>query len=228
VWVTGLPRNDEIFHPGNELLKICDRTEYKKVVLWMPTYRNARFRHTGLDGDENEFGLRVFVDKYMNKVNRELADKNILLLIKPHPMDRMSENGFSQLSNVIFFTNDDVDSKDIEMYRLLAETDALISDYSSVIVDYLLTDKPIGIVAGDIEQYGSNRGFVLNPVEDYLPGPILRDIDEFENFLLNIDAISDSWCEKRKYLKELFHKYRDDKSAGRVCDRIFGETKGVR
>ena len=224
VWITGLPRNDNIFHPGDELTKICDRSSYKKVVLWMPTYRTARFRHTGLDGDESEFGLRIFMDKYMDKVNQELADLNILLLIKPHPMDRMAEKKFKHLNNIIFFTNDDVDGKDIEMYKLLAETDALISDYSSVIVDYLLTDKPIGIVAGDIEQYGSNRGFVLNPVEDYLPGPIIRNIDEFKNFLFNIDTVAESWAERRNSLKGLFHKYQDDNSSQRVCDRIFGKA----
>ena len=56
------------------------------------------------------------------------------------------------------------------LYHLLSQTDAMISDYSSVYGDYLLTDKPIGFAFNDLEEYKKSRYIPLSPLEDYMPG----------------------------------------------------------
>ena len=223
VWITGLPRNDNLFHPGGELMKLAKGKTYKRTILWMPTYRKALFNHTGVDGNTDVFGLKTFLENDLYEFDKWLSEKNIILLIKPHPMDELSEAKVESTNNIVFFTNQTVEDLHIDLYSLLAETDALISDYSSVVVDYLLTDKPIGIVCADLEEYKSNRGFVLNPVQDYLPGPIIQSRVELKQFIVSIDEESEIMKQKRLYLKNLFHKYQDDHSSERVCNMIFGE-----
>ena len=224
VWVTGLPRNDNLFHPCEELSKITEHRTYKKVILWMPTYRKALFNHDGIDGNTEAFGLKTFLHNDFGEFNELLKRKEYLLLIKPHPMDELCEAKVESTNNIIFFTDKTIEELHINLYCLLAETDALISDYSSVVIDYLLVNKPIGMVCADLEEYRSNRGFVLNPVKDYLPGPIITTREELMNFIIRIDEYDEEWKEKRQQLKDMFHQYQDDRSCERVCNSIFDNT----
>ena len=50
---------------------------------------------------------------------------------------------------------------DIPVNRILGKADALISDYSSAAIDYLILDRPIGFLLKDVEEYGNSRGFIL-------------------------------------------------------------------
>ena len=59
---------------------------------------------------------------------------------------------------------------------MLAVTDVLITDYSSIFIDFLATGRPVLFYAPDIAEYESSRGFYL-PFEDW-PGPVCREIDE--------------------------------------------------
>ena len=83
------------------------------------------------------------------------------------------------------------------MYMFIALTDALISDYSSVAVDYLIVDRPIAFTLDDYEAYKKTRGFVFENPLIYMPGHHLYTFDDLEHFLLDVSMGLDPYKEQR-------------------------------
>ena len=221
VHVTGYPRNDLLFKPSNALEKLGITSEYK-IYIWLPTYRKAALGHDGIDGSENSFGIGTIDEQHFLELNAQLKKQGVFLIIKTHPMDTIQIDNVNQYSNIACMTNQNLKEMNVDLYDLLPCTDGLLSDYSSVIVDYLLLDKPIAMVLSDQEEYKNTRGFVFDPVEDYFPGPIINDFSGLLEYFQNREIIDNKWKEKREQLKDLFHKYSDDKSCERVCNLIWG------
>lgn len=226
VLVTGLPRNDVLYkHDKNVLDKLhIDRKEYKKIIIWMPTYRKAKFGHDALDGDEFTFGAYSMSRVQFEQINSILSSERYLLIIKPHPMDSATTDKTEKLSNIRCITNEELSHADILLYSLLAETDALMSDYSSVIVDYLLLDKPITLVMSDVDSYKNTRGFTFDNMEDYIPGPTISDFKGLCSYFEEMDGIDKLYETKRRGISKMLHQFHDGNSCKRVCDAIWGEV----
>lgn len=223
--VTGLPRNDLLFGNYNNLVKFSiNKEKYNKIYIWMPTYRKASIGHDGVDGDDDSFTFSNLNKKQLVRLNNVLAKNNSFLIVKLHPMDSKSLNLKSNLSNILCITNDDLSKKNILLYELISETDCLLSDYSSVIVDYLLLDKPIVMVLSDLIDYEKNRGFVFKDVKNYMPGPVISNFDLLVNYFENSYDIDKSWEEKRHKISYNLHKYKDNRSSMRICNMIWGKS----
>lgn len=226
VFVTGYPRNDILFSDKKILGKLnIEKRKYKKVIIWMPTYRKAALGHDGVDGSAKSFLASNLSKNECIKLNERLNSCGYYMIIKPHPMDAMTLEKFNDMSNINCITTEQLQKKGISLYELLANTDVLLSDYSSVIIDYLLLDRPIAMVLSDVEEYQNNRGFLFEPVEDYFPGPIISNFDMLLEYLSRMDSVNSKWEKKRKQLKHFMHKYDDDKSSERVANAIWGDKK---
>ena len=59
---------------------------------------------------------------------------------------------------------------------LLSVVDVLITDYSSVVFDYMATGRPIVFYVPDLDEYATERGLYFDM--DSLPGPVCRNVDE--------------------------------------------------
>ena len=70
-----------------------------------------------------------------------------------------------------------------KLYPLLGSADFLLTDYSSVYIDYEILGRPIGFVMNDIQSYKGNRGLYFNDLETSLPGPIIPDFDSLCAFV---------------------------------------------
>lgn len=108
----------------------------------------------------------------------------------------------------------------IQLYELLAGSDALITDYSSVYFDYLLTNKPIGITIDDIENYRNTLGFAFENVESILVGEKICEFKDLVLFFDNLINDIDSYYEARRKNCDLFNYYKDNNSTKRVYDFI--------
>lgn len=223
VLVTGYPRNDVFFKNNSTLGKLNLSNKYELIIAWLPTYRKASIGHQGIDGNINTFGLSALDPSTLCSINMVLKSKNMLLIIKPHPMESVKIINDLKLSNIIVINSSELQEKGIELYSLLSETDVLLSDYSSVVIDYLLLNKPIAMVLSDLEEYKTSRGFVFDPVMDYFPGPIISDKNSLLNYLTNIKIINSEWEAKRMKIKKSLHKYFDGNSSERVCEVFFGK-----
>ena len=117
-------------------------------------------------------------------------------------------------------TNDDLDKKNIQLYELLAKTDALVTDYSSVYYDYLLTDKPIGLTVDDFKEYIKARGFVYENPQDILKGEYINDTDELIKFFEDVKNGADPHLEERTAVKNKLHEIHDGSSAEKIGEFI--------
>ena len=108
-----------------------------------------------------------------------------------------------------------MDDKNIQLYEILPVFDALITDYSSVAIDYLLIDKPIGFTLDDFEEYRKSRGFVFNDPREYMPGEHIYVLDDLIKFISNVANGKDEYKDKRDELKRIAHN-----PAQNYCDRI--------
>ena len=94
----------------------------------------------------------------------------------------------------------------------------MISDYSSVAVDYLVTDRPIGFTLDDFDTYKNERGFFWDNVRDWLPGSELYTYDDMFNFIKEVLSGNDPGREKRQSISEQMQKYKDDQNSARVFE----------
>ena len=110
----------------------------KKVLLWAPTFRGKASAPDTLDNER------------LSRLQEELGD-DWLVLIKHHPHDDAMATNPRHRSNC-----------SISSERLLPVVDLLITDYSTVVLDYLAFDKPFILYAPDLEEYEATRGFFID------------------------------------------------------------------
>jgi len=216
-YMGGYPRCEQLFSQEDALNKFgIDKSSYSKIVLYMPTFRKAK--QFGYDDSVLEFPL--FDVQKLNEFNDYLAQKNVLFIIKPHPaQDNLEILNFSS-SNIKIIKNMDLLNKKIMLYSLVGQSDILITDYSSIYFDYLLTQKPIGFVIDDIDSYGDRRGFVVENPEDYMAGEKIKNVEELQNFLDTILDGEDKWKEKRREINHLMNADRSMEFSKKILDFV--------
>ena len=156
----GHPRNDIFFLDEPHKKKLADdiRSRYKlaeeeKIVLYLPTFREDNtFPAKRISADITEA-----FDKKFNGIFR--------LAVRRHP--RMRYGVENILAGDTAGVLDMTDYPDIQ--ELLCVADALITDYSSGIYDFMLKKKPGFIYAPDIEKYDNSRGFYYSLYDTPFP-----------------------------------------------------------
>lgn len=221
----GFPRNDYLNKPNDSLQKF-GFDKFDKVIFWLPTFRqrNDASKNKNVAGFEMEnkgTGIpAIETAEDMLKVNTYLKALNCLVVLKPHPAQDVSAITEKGLSNFFIINDNTLKEKDVQLYELLGRCDAMITDYSSVYYDYLLTDKPIGLTIGDIDEYIAKRGFVYKNPLDILKGVYIKSTDDLISFIGEIKNGADSAKEERTEIKNLIHTVTDGSSAKKVGDYI--------
>ena len=219
--VTGYPRNDYLFDEKNYISILFPDTQYNKVILWMPTFRKTDSSTRVDSGFEYPLEVPcVYTKKDCIELNEVLKKENILLILKPHPAQKLSVIKNLNLSNFVMIYNDDLRKKSIQLYQFIGSTDALITDYSSIYYDYLLTGKPIGLTVDDYEEYSKTTGFVFDSVFDFIIGEHILNSDDFIHFIKNVSTGKDVLKDKRNEMNDLFNTHQDDRSSQRVYSFI--------
>jgi CDP-glycerol glycerophosphotransferase len=192
--VLGLPRNDLLF---SQTLAAEDFSKHvhagmKRVVLFLPTYRKptGKVGYHHLDGVE---GDNVLAMSAMEEASFRamLALHHIRVLVKPHPMS--VHYGETRIidDNLWVISDDWLHSYGVTLYEALGSVDALITDVSSVYVDFLALRRPVFFFFPDLSEYRRTRTFLFEPVEDWLAGPLCTTaaqlIEELEQFAVGRD-----------------------------------------
>lgn len=225
IHITGQPCNDALVCKTNVLCKLGITKKYEKVLVWLPTYRKSVVGVKREDGKSDAFGVAVVMQHHFEELNRILHEKNYLLIIKPHPMDAICSLKFMESEYIKVYQNSDLAEQYIQLYELLAESDLLLTDYSSVFIDYMITNKPIAFVCDDLDQYGNNRGFTFENPRSYMPGALLTCPEELFVYLKSVDSANEKWKENYRNIQKLFNRYCDGNSSKRVCDLIWKADK---
>ena len=199
----GYPRYDWLKNPSPEAKSqyLNEKSDCKKVILWMPTYRNPTH------GYVKENGITQFPILNSRTEWKALDDycvsQSVKLLIKLHPLQKMYDIDFSLLRNIKVIPQDYFTSRSINMYEFISLTDGLISDYSSVAVDYLLVNKPIAFTLDDYGKYKEKRGFVFDNPLDYMPGHHLYTCDDLILFINDVVSGKDTYQKQRQSMMQL-------------------------
>lgn len=171
----------------------------KKVILYAPTFR---------DNNLKDYKLELELDKLFQAFGKEY-----FLLLKMHPHIKNLKN---LERNDNFYLNV---SNYKNINELLLITDYLITDYSSVALDFCYLERPIIFFAYDLENYKNNiRGFYYN-YEDFIPKKSLARTTDQIIEIIKKNLIKSE--ELRKFRKKN-HKYNDGKSSYRIM-KVFLE-----
>lgn len=222
--VTGAPRNDFLFKSnGRELLsRVLQRSLVdRKIVFFMPTFRNrSSLMSDGAPPLENFEVLGLWDDEFSELVDRH----RITLVLKVHPheehqvLSAIASRGLGGHACVL--RESDLQEHGIDLYEVLNAVDVLVTDYSSVYFDFLLLDRPMVFTQPDVDEYRSRRGFLLEPVEQWTPGPHVVNASQFRVELERCLQQPQYYQAERKYVSRMVHQYIDGNSTLRVWNVI--------
>lgn len=202
-YITGLPRTDILFWT-DEKEKRAERfyQEYpqligKKLFLYAPTFRDEQTEHP-------EIALDI------EKLLKALPDEVCLgLRLHPFVSDGFVNNG-ECANRIVDFSN----------YRnlstLLFVSEALITDYSSIIFEYCVLEKPMYFYAWDLEEFSnSGRGFYKD-YESYVPGVVVKTTEELIKAIKRSKEEKEHWEAIRKKFQKCAYAYEDGSSTERL------------
>ena len=221
--ITGYAKQDWLFHPVKWALEELGIPKAGRYIFWLPTFRMAGEGMQNLNEYEfhNQTGLPVVdTEEKMEKLNALLRERDIVLVIKLHPFQDRGKIRGEARNHIVLLDNEQLAEKDIQINQLLGYADALVSDYSSAAVDYMLLDRPIGFTLDDMEEYSRSRGFVFGNIREWLPGKELFTFEDFCAFCREIGERIDSSEKKRRRLRDRMHQYKDDNNCRRIVEAL--------
>ena len=222
--VTGLPRTDGIFDNSKdaEIREFFSLDNYKKVILYSPTYKQAK--RAKVRDIKSDFNNIFYLNDYNHEGFVEYLEKNeILLVVKPHPLDEIFYKAnvdmiYSSCKNVKIIYSEDLIDKSIQTYQLFKYFDLMISDFSSIALDYLILNRPIVYLNNLDEEYLQNRGAILEDnYKMFMPG---ASVYNYSDLIAGIeDCLGvDSYKHTREKLLPLVHKYPDKFASQRIFE----------
>lgn len=217
----GLPRNDFLFKMDDECLDKLKINNYSKLFIWMPTFKHCVSNKTRNDYSvEKDNDITLLNEENLISLNEILEECNAYLIIKFHPAQDMNFIKEYKLSNIIFLTNKQLADMNIELYTLLVYTDALITDFSSIYVDYLLLNKPIAFELTDKKDYENGIGFTMDNPLEFMPGFKVHNFNDLKIFFNEVINNEDGFKKERESLLNKLHKFKDGKSSERILREL--------
>jgi CDP-ribitol ribitolphosphotransferase len=206
IFTYGLPRTDLFFNKEkmeerkSKFYKQYPQLAGKKLILYAPTFR---------DQEKDNPKLALNPELLCSRLPKDFI---LLLRLHPYVMELYKKhNTVLNEENVISM------SSYPDVNTLLLVADCLITDYSSVIFEYCLLQRPMIFYAYDLDEFSDRgRGF-YQPYEKYVPGPIARETQEIAD-LLNKSQFD---YDKIRDFVKLNYKYLDGKAAERIYEHIF-------
>ena len=209
LFVSGLPRNillnssenndDEDYYRTDDENKFLKEIKKKnrKIIGYFPTWR--------------EDGLELFRDiknfDQLEEFNEILKKNNLSILIKKHMNSEKKDSHRFYNANIekIYeymksLSNFEFVEYDFDLNSILKCCDILISDYSGVIFDYLLLDRPIIIYAPDYEDY-LKKGFSMDPIKENFCY-FAKNFNQLKNLINDYSRNSIYFCEFHKEKRE--------------------------
>ncbi|MEU9942291.1 bifunctional glycosyltransferase/CDP-glycerol:glycerophosphate glycerophosphotransferase [Streptomyces lavendulae] len=211
---TGYPRNDALVEAHRAEAQSGERVRGplaaelgidpdKKVLLYAPTFR-ANADGT-VEGFEFPFDVEEFADR--------LGDR-FTLLVRTHYLNSVSLPP-SVAGRVV-----DV-SRYHDITPLLALADGLITDYSSVMFDYAVLDRPMLFFAYDYEKYATDIRGTYFDLKEKAPGPVVATADELMQAVGAFDEADAKYAEARQRFLSEFGEYDRGDAARQIVEKFF-------
>ena len=186
--LSGFPRSDELFKTEKKQIDIYKRKleipKYKKIILYAPTWRESKN-----NGSSYDLNIPLDIKKWQEK----LIDEYVILF-RTHTFT----------TNILNLKFNDliIDVSDYHnVNHLLMISDILITDYSTIVFDYSILEKPFLCFGYDYYEYKNERGLYLD-IEDEYPNGVQKNEDEIIDLILNMNYEKE--CEKTRVFKEKY------------------------
>jgi len=208
---TGYPRMDKLLSPKDELLNIFaekkEWNQFAKIILYAPTHRK-----------EGSGGASLFDSMDYLKFNEMLSNENAGMFIKMHYHHESNNNYLldKSFSNIILLEESDVSDINI----ILPFVDILISDYSGVVLDYLILDRPIIPTSFDLEEYITKDRELYEDYAKTVMGINCNNWEQVQNKLQEIFTGNDVSSPVRKEMSRRYFKYYDTNNCKRIIDTV--------
>lgn len=163
----GAPRTDKLLQPDyveetrKRILEAYPNLKEKQVILYAPTFRDSNGK------DKHFFYPEMNFESLSSSLKREQV-----FLICPHPVmqNQIVDKEYRNIVQVNDFTTNE----------MMCIANLLVTDYSSVIFEYSLLNKPMVFYCYDYDEY--NRDFYLDYEKD-LPGKMFRNYGDLEQYI---------------------------------------------
>lgn len=199
--VLGSPRNDILFWPGMLHDDFLESLKGKKVVTYMPTHRAY---------GKGKPSPTLFI--HDEEKQQWLRDNNVVVLIKQHP-NMIPQIKDSESSDVII----DVTKKGLDPQCTMVYSDVMITDYSSVWMDWLLMNKPL--LHFFYDDFGTDDAGFYYDLHDDPAGKICESEDELFNAIKQCIISPETMLPSDRIVKK-YHKYVDGDSCKRHYEKI--------
>lgn len=192
---SGCPRSDILFDlkKSAEIRKTLG-FENKKICIYAPTFRN----------EHSLSFCTINFQRLKESLEKKYSDEWVIIL-RLHP--NMAESYVNDLPVFV---------KNYSLYHdaqeLLSISDVLITDYSSIIYDFMLTGRPAFIYATDFKDYEKERGFLIDL--KVTPFSISQNNDELEKKISEFDF--DAYSKKVILFKNKIGSFEDGHASDRV------------
>lgn len=205
----GFPRNDILREEHPEIVekvrKILGLSSEEKLLLYAPTFRKDK-------------GISAY-DVDLVRCAKALGQRfggEWKVLLKLHP--NIAEKAKEMETDPRYVKNAS-DYPDIQ--ELYLACDALLTDYSSVMFDYMATEKPCFLYVNDMAAYKGDRNFYFDMAK--LPYPLAENNEELENAILSFDG--DLQKKREKLFQQAFGICESGRAAEAVADWIEKKQK---
>ncbi len=219
----GYPRCDWLYH--------TDGADVKQRLgldggfwVWLPTFRRHKVDKPAyqMDTSKQQMGMPLIGSQEdLKALDAFLEKENLYLIYKPHPAQDVSGLKAAGARRVKIISDAFLAQRDLQLNQVLAASDGLITDYSSVFFDYLLTDKPMVTTVDDIDEWKKMTGFAFD-LDAFLDKATTRAASLPE--LLAALSAEDTKAEGRKEIREITNIHFDGDSAKRVSAFIREKT----
>ena len=213
VVATGVSRTD-VFYDQHfieqakaAVYSVCPAAENKKIILYAPTFRGRVAKAESPDCLDIPAMKRALGDEYV-------------LLIKHHPFVKQPPVVPEDCADFAM----DV-TKRLVIDQLLCASDVCVSDYSSLIFEYSLFERPMIFFAYDLDDYFDWRGFYYN-YDELTPGPVVKETEEIIDYIRHLDARFDQ--AQVHAFKEKFMSSCDGHATDRIMALVYAETRNKR
>lgn len=224
--ITGVPRNDALLssESKDKLKKLFPNiSKTDQVIFFMPTFRKSIINPNKIEGSKNFQNLLGIAEYDRDQLQSFLEANNLKLIIKLHPFEEQyfqDELADIRSEQILTLNDQDLAHYNLDLYNVLGAGDMLITDYSSVYIDYLLLNRPIIFTPIDLEEYKENRGLLFDPYDFWTPGPKVYTQPDLQNAIERYMEDKDYYVGERNTLLNLFHHYKDDQSSNRIWTEI--------
>ena len=194
----------------------------KKQILLIPTWR----RWFELNKKNETFIKSEYYIKWNSLINNKklnafLSENNLELIFYPHYQMKKFINCFNNDNQFIKIINDEID-----IQKLLIDSSLMITDYSSVYMDFAYMKKPIIYYQFDYEKYRESHfkeGYFSYKSDGF--GKVLVDETELVDEIIRI--IKNSFQVEPKYIERMnkFFELNDNHNCERIYYGIIGSGK---